>query len=269
LTVVDMAHLLTLADARPVDIMVDRPLPAPLRGLRVSLTTTGDRRELDAVVHYGRSRPQPYFRAVGNGPLGTLLKRRLDAGDERAVRIVAGLQSTADRLNRLSSGRVAPPRPRVVESAVHTENVVDAVTGLTTIARSPAAASMGVRTVRLHARGPTFTAAELAAFFDAIVQLMRRVAGVEVTGEFVMAAEQARPDRVSLDQVGGLDDVVAAFRDIAVSFRHPACMARWGAHRLDRSSQPPTCCACCDGSQNRPRTCRPAGYPPSSRYRRG
>jgi len=155
----------------------------------------------------------------------------LDAGDERAVRIVAGLQSTADRLNRLSSGRVEPPRPRVVEGSVHTENVVDAVTGLTTIARSPAAASMGVRTVRLHARGPTFTAAELAAFFDAVVQLMRRVAGVDVTGEFIMAAEQARPDRVTLDQVGGLDDVVAAFRDIAVSFRHPAAMARWGARR--------------------------------------
>ena len=231
LTVVDMAHLLTLADTRPVDIMVDPPLPAPLRGLRVWLTTTGDHRELHAVVHYGRSRPQPYFRAVGNGPLATLLKRRLDAGDERAVRIVAGLQSTADRLNRLSSGRVEPPRPRVVEGSVHTENVVDAVTGLTTIARSPAAASMGVRTVRLHARGPTFTAAELAAFFDAVVQLMRRVAGVDVTGEFIMAAEQARPDRVTLDQVGGLDDVVAAFRDIAVSFRHPAAMARWGARR--------------------------------------
>jgi transitional endoplasmic reticulum ATPase len=36
---------------------------------------------------------------------------------------------------------------------------------------------------------------------------------------------------VSLDQVGGLPAVVAQFRDIAVSFRHPEVMARWGARR--------------------------------------
>ncbi|MFD0581158.1 ATP-binding protein [Dactylosporangium darangshiense] len=34
-----------------------------------------------------------------------------------------------------------------------------------------------------------------------------------------------------LDDVGGLEDVVAQFRDVAVSFRHPDVMARWGATR--------------------------------------
>jgi transitional endoplasmic reticulum ATPase len=38
-------------------------------------------------------------------------------------------------------------------------------------------------------------------------------------------------ERVTLDQVGGLPDVVAQFRQIAVSFRHPQVMARWGARR--------------------------------------
>ena len=36
---------------------------------------------------------------------------------------------------------------------------------------------------------------------------------------------------MTLDQVGGLEDVVAQFREIAVSFRHPQAMARWGARR--------------------------------------
>ena len=36
---------------------------------------------------------------------------------------------------------------------------------------------------------------------------------------------------VRLDQVGGLPDVVGQFREIAVSFRHPEMMARWGARR--------------------------------------
>jgi transitional endoplasmic reticulum ATPase len=38
-------------------------------------------------------------------------------------------------------------------------------------------------------------------------------------------------ETVTLDQVGGLVDVVAEMRQIAVSFRHPEAMARWGARR--------------------------------------
>jgi transitional endoplasmic reticulum ATPase len=225
LTVVDMPQILALADTRSVDVMVDPPLPDPLRGLRVSLTGSDGLVHVDAILQYGPRRPQPYFRAVGSGPIGNLLKRGVEAGDARAVRIVAGLQNTADRLNWLSSGGPPRPRQRTVGRAAYTEHVVDAQTGLQT------SAAVGARTVRLNANGPTLTAADLAAFFDAVAQLARRVAGVELTGDFLMAAEQRRPDRVTLDQVGGLDDVVAAFRDIAVSFRHPAAMARWGARR--------------------------------------
>ncbi|WP_433615084.1 AAA family ATPase [Dactylosporangium sp. CA-139114] len=45
------------------------------------------------------------------------------------------------------------------------------------------------------------------------------------------AAAPAGPEGVRLDDVGGLEDVVAQFRDVAVSFRHPDVMARWGATR--------------------------------------
>jgi transitional endoplasmic reticulum ATPase len=46
--------------------------------------------------------------------------------------------------------------------------------------------------------------------------------------------QAAGPDdsnQVDLDQVGGLSEIVAQFREIAVSFRHPEVMARWGARR--------------------------------------
>lgn len=38
-------------------------------------------------------------------------------------------------------------------------------------------------------------------------------------------------ETVRLDQIGGLDDVVAQLREVADSFRHPEVMARWGARR--------------------------------------
>jgi transitional endoplasmic reticulum ATPase len=40
-----------------------------------------------------------------------------------------------------------------------------------------------------------------------------------------------RTENVTLDQVGGLESIVGQFREIAVSFRHPDIMARWGARR--------------------------------------
>jgi transitional endoplasmic reticulum ATPase len=107
--------------------------------------------------------------------------------------------------------------------------VVDAQTGLETIVTLTPRTGR-IRSARLQARGTRVTALELAAFFDAVTQVVRRMGG-DVTGDFVLAAAPIRSGGVSLEQVGGLDDVVAAFRDIAVSFRHPEAMARWGARR--------------------------------------
>ena len=41
----------------------------------------------------------------------------------------------------------------------------------------------------------------------------------------------ARSAAVTLDQVGCPADLVARFREVAVSFRHPQVVARWGARR--------------------------------------
>jgi transitional endoplasmic reticulum ATPase len=58
------------------------------------------------------------------------------------------------------------------------------------------------------------------------------------TARSPLAALRLTPDHppagsgaVTLDQVGGLDPVVAEFRQIALSFRNPEAMRRWGAQR--------------------------------------
>jgi len=63
---------------------------------------------------------------------------------------------------------------------------------------------------------------------DAVTEL----AGPPSPGRTLVLSAGADGDRrVSLDQVGGLDDIVGQLRQIAVSFQHPDAMARWGARR--------------------------------------
>jgi transitional endoplasmic reticulum ATPase len=38
-------------------------------------------------------------------------------------------------------------------------------------------------------------------------------------------------DVLRLDQIGGMDHVIAQLREVADSFNHPAAMARWGTRR--------------------------------------
>jgi transitional endoplasmic reticulum ATPase len=68
----------------------------------------------------------------------------------------------------------------------------------------------------------------LAALVLAIMQLTGADGPVTVSPA---AVAEAGTEGVRLDDVGGLEDVVAQFRDVAVSFRHPEVMARWGATR--------------------------------------
>ncbi|MBT0771476.1 ATP-binding protein [Kineosporia sp. J2-2] len=84
------------------------------------------------------------------------------------------------------------------------------------------------------------TARTLAALLRITVRLGARRAGaapylagrafrIGLPGETTGAADE--PDAVRLDDLGGLDEVVAQLRDVADSFRHPEVMARWGARR--------------------------------------
>jgi transitional endoplasmic reticulum ATPase len=82
------------------------------------------------------------------------------------------------------------------------------------------------------------TPAHLQAFVGLTLQAVLEVAGPDsLRGRRYIVSRDSMPrvpattQTVTLDQVGGLADVVAEMRQIALSFRHPDAMARWGARR--------------------------------------
>jgi transitional endoplasmic reticulum ATPase len=83
--------------------------------------------------------------------------------------------------------------------------------------------------VTVRADGPDLVlhSASLGALVLAVMELTGTTGPVTISP----AAAPVEAGGVRLDDVGGLDDVVAQFRDVAVSFRHPEVMARWGATR--------------------------------------
>ncbi|MGI5243883.1 ATP-binding protein [Dactylosporangium sp. CA-139066] len=82
-------------------------------------------------------------------------------------------------------------------------------------------------TVTVREDGPDLVldSPSLAALVLAVMQL------TGAPGPITVSPVPFRETGVRLDDIGGLDDVVAQFRDVAVSFRHPDVMARWGATR--------------------------------------
>lgn len=77
------------------------------------------------------------------------------------------------------------------------------------------------------------TPTHLAAFFGAFVSTAGDVLGRSFEGSYRVGVDSSNSGSwtPTLDQVGGLADVVAQLRDIAASFRHATAMARWGARR--------------------------------------
>ncbi|MEV8512757.1 ATP-binding protein [Dactylosporangium sp. NPDC051484] len=82
-------------------------------------------------------------------------------------------------------------------------------------------------TVREDGPDLVLESTSLASLVLAVMQLTGAEGPVTVSP----AASAPVCDGVRLDDVGGLEDVVAQFRDVAVSFRHADVMARWGATR--------------------------------------
>ncbi|GAA0805578.1 ATP-binding protein [Spirilliplanes yamanashiensis] len=170
---------------------------------------------------------RPRGGALGRDPLGVLLERRLAAGDAWAARIVGGLDQATEAYRRF-----VPPTP---EPAPTVGVRADAVSGLqVAIDHLP-----GLTTVRAVApESPEPVPAMLCLVLDVLAELAGPLDGREFALEPEGAVPRPAPppatpssERVTLDQVGGLDAIVAQFRQIAVSFRHPDVMARWGARR--------------------------------------
>jgi transitional endoplasmic reticulum ATPase len=169
---------------------------------------------------------------LGNDPVGLLLAKRIEAGDPVATRIVDGVgAAAAAAYKKLGLDRSAQP-------AAHREpaTLADAVVGLQASVTYDESGTI----VRLRAEVPRddVQPAHLQAFVGLTLQAVLELTGPEsLSGRRYVISREALPRvatttaTVTLDQVGGLADVVAELRQIAVSFRHPEAMARWGARR--------------------------------------
>ena len=254
LTVVDGARILADAAEHPLEVFHDLDTTAPVRAVRISVATgVRDSRRyvlLDAdVLAGGASRTgRPTLGVVGSDPIGALLTRWTGPGGQRVAGVVDGLESAVGQVSRRLGIAAPAATPPIWEpgAPVGTRVDADAVTGLrTTVTEHAAAAADTGRVVTLRAAVPagTATPAHLAALLAVVVRVVddlggQRAAEPTAGRTFTLsrhpldpAAADTGPRPVSLDQVGGLDDVVARFRDVATSFRHPGTMARWGARR--------------------------------------
>ncbi|HEX2774292.1 MAG TPA: AAA family ATPase [Micromonosporaceae bacterium] len=260
ITIVDPAGVLAAARTGPVELLDSASFPAPVRRVRFAVRSDdrdGQRVHLiEADVRTGTGGTADgatnWFVVGAAGPVGVLLARRLAAVDPTAGRIVAGAGRVVTEATRRLG--LQAPVPPVVADGLRVADpagiaVLDEAAGLglqATITYDDAPDGDGrVMTLRAAVPSEAVSSAHLAAMFGLTLQAVRELAedppdpqalrgrryvlGRQV-GRGPAKAAQRTAD-VTLDQVGGLDEVVAQFREIAISFRHPEVMARWGARR--------------------------------------
>jgi transitional endoplasmic reticulum ATPase len=232
-TVVDGPGVLAAAEQERVELAHGATFPPPVGQVR--LWVRAERRGgqlvylLDGEVHAAPV-GGPGLRVLGNDLLSVLLVRRMAAGDRWAVRVVDGLEGVTDAVNRRLGFE-----PAGGDSGRQPVVLTDERVGL----RATVTVKDAVTTLRAAVPGQRMRPAHLAAMFGLVLRVVAErsaepLAGGDYRLKRVEAAASVNPDRsdrVELDQVGGLADVVAQFREIAVSFRHPDVMARWGARR--------------------------------------
>lgn len=240
--VVDPADIVRAAESDRVELLRGAAFPAPVRQARLSVRSEMRDAQrvylLDAEVHTSAGDP-PGGPILGNDPLAVLLSWRLAAGDPWAARIVDGVGAATAEAYRLL-GKVRPGTAVDDPATAGPAVLEDAATGL----RVTVTHTRGVTALRAAVPAPQMRPAMLSAMFRMVLQVVLGHLGEALGAEplagrsYVLsqypAAGSTEPDAddvVDLDQVGGLPAVVSQFREIAVSFRHPQVMARWGARR--------------------------------------
>ncbi len=243
---VDAVGILEAAQVRRVELLRGATFPAPVRqvGLAVSAAVRDGRpvhlMEAEISLEADTLSPEQVRAFVlGSDPLGVLLTRRIAAGDAWAARLVDGVGGAAAaayrRLGFEQSAWTAADDRAATGPAVVTDEIV----GL------QATVSHREQTVELRATvdSSEMRPAHLRAMIEVVLQVVadqigtgpEPLAGRRYVVEQIRPAQPAPPPRttrtVTLDEVGGLVDVVAELRQIAVSFQHPEAMARWGARR--------------------------------------
>jgi transitional endoplasmic reticulum ATPase len=236
---IDAATVLAAARVNPVELIRAAVWPAPVQ--RVDLTVSSADRPggpvhtfTAAVSTADEPLSKERIRALvlGNDPVGLLLAKRIEAGDPIATRIVDGVGAAAAAAYRkLGLDRTTQPA-----ASREPGTLADAVVGLQAAVTYDESGTV----VRLLAEVPRddVTPAHLQAFVGLTLQAVLELTGPDALAgrRYVISRESvsrvpATTQTVTLDMVGGLADVVAELRQIAVSFRHPEAMARWGARR--------------------------------------
>ncbi|MEV6488105.1 ATP-binding protein [Actinoplanes sp. NPDC051633] len=238
---VEPATVLAAARVNAVELIHKATWPAPVQ--RVDLTVSSadaDGEPMHVFTSAISTAADPLSResvrrlVLGADPIGILLAKRIDEGDPLATKIVDGVGTAAlAAYKKLGLDRVPKPATQREPSTL-----ADATVGLQASVTYDESGTI----VRLRAEVPrdAVSPAHLQAFAGLTLQAVLELAGPEsLTGRRYVLSRESVPQpkmpqttqNVTLDQVGGLADIVAELRQIAVSFRHPEAMARWGARR--------------------------------------
>jgi transitional endoplasmic reticulum ATPase len=238
-TLVDAATLLAAARVNPVELLRNASFPEPVQRVELTVssadTATGPVHVFAAEISTAAdplSKERIRALVLGSDPVGLLLAKRIEAGDPVTTRIVDGVgAAAAAAYKKLGLDRPAQPAGRREPATL-----ADAVVGLQASVTYDETGTI----VRLRAEVPRddVQPAHLQAFAGLTLQAVLELTGPQsLTGRRYVLSRENLPhvatttQTVTLDQVGGLADVVAELRQIAVSFRHPDAMARWGARR--------------------------------------
>ncbi|RKN51369.1 ATP-binding protein [Micromonospora endolithica] len=258
-TIVDPVALLAAARTEPVVLRLGTDFPPPVTGVRVTLRPDTADRTLRMVaeirtgaVDRATDTALGWLALNALSPAGALLVRRLAGTGVDAGPLAARVGRMATEASRRLGLDGPPPtavvdRPPVADPAGAAVLAEAEALGLRPeVVDAPAVVGRTV-TVRVEMPVDAVTPAHLRATVAVALQVVRDLAGDDpeprvlrgrayVLDRPPAAPQPARPaaprsETVTLDQVGGLDEVVARFREIAISFRHPDVMARWGARR--------------------------------------
>ncbi|GAA2882872.1 hypothetical protein Acy02nite_05210 [Actinoplanes cyaneus] len=239
-SLVDPSTVLAAARVNPVELVHHADWPSPVQRVEVTVssldTTAGPMHVFVARVHAG-AEPMSTERmrklVLGRDPIGVLLSKRIAEGDPVATRIVDGVGSAAAAAYRkLGLDKAGGPAP-------HRGPGVFADAGVGLQAEVSHEADGDVIRLRSEVPRDEATANHLRAFVTLTLQAVTELTEPEaLRGRRYVFSREATPppapvttQQVTLDMVGGLADLVGELRQIAVSFRHPEAMARWGARR--------------------------------------
>ncbi|WP_326916592.1 ATP-binding protein [Actinophytocola sp.] len=231
----DAAAMLTAARVGPVVLLRGAVWPGAVQWVEVGVSSA-DGEDGPVCLFTGAIgiADKEWIRSLilGHDPVGLLLSKRIEAGDAVVTRIVDGVGAVAvAAYRRLGLDWSAQPPANRAPG-----RLVDADLGL---AAEVAYDSSGT-VVRLRAAVPReeVNPDHLRGFIGLTLQAVLEITGPDslrgrrytVSREYLPAVPVTTRS-VTLDQVGGLTDVVSQLRQIAVSFQHPEAMARWGARR--------------------------------------